>query len=125
MVLKLSLPDDRFVWALSHPIGKGYIHQHDGKGYQDCKLIISQADVQPVEVKLDDYPKWAQSMIRTSIGLGHLINTGDSLYTVKKETKAEVKAEVKTEIKEVVAEASEPVEKQIRKKRQTRQKKDK
>lgn len=84
MMLKLSLPEDRFVWALVHPVSNEYIHSNEGVGYQECKLIISQADAQPVEVNLDEYPEWAQVMILTSIKSKELVNTGDSIQEIKK-----------------------------------------
>jgi len=112
MVLKLSLPEDRFVWALSHPTSREYIHQHNAAGYQECNLIISQENVQPVEVNLDDYPKWAQMMIRTSIRSGLLLNSGDSLDEVKLEKQEDIKVTTVTEIP-----------KKTTKKRQTRRKK--
>jgi len=92
MVLKLSLPQDRFVWALAHPVSQEYIHANSGVGYQECKLIISQADVQPVEVDLSKYPQWAQTMIITSLKSGELINTGDSIQEIK-ETKEDISIE--------------------------------
>lgn len=124
MVLKLSLPEDRFIWALSHPVGKGYIHHNDGTGYQECKLIISQADNQPVEIDLENYPKWAQSMIKNSIRAGELINDGDPIDESKRETKQEELVEdTKVEETEDVTEVKKPVKKTTRR-RQTRKKKD-
>jgi len=92
MLLKLSLPQDRFVWALVHPISQEYIHLNEGVGYQECKLIISQADVQPVEIDLDEYPQWAQTMILTSIRSGELVNTGDPIEKIK-EAKEDISIE--------------------------------
>jgi len=119
MVLKLSLPEDRFVWALSHPISREYIHQQSSVGYQKCNLIISQADTQPVEVKLEDYPRWAQVMIKTSIRAGQLVNTGDSIEIVKLEIQKDT-----TEVTvEKPVKAVELPKQTVKKKRQTRKKK--
>ncbi len=119
MVLKLSLPENKFVWALAHPVERGYIHQQSATGYQECTLIISQADAQPVEVILEDYPEWAQLQILSSIRAGEINNTGDPIDEVEKEQET---------VPEVVVEAPKVVKKKTTKKktkkRQTRKEKD-
>lgn len=82
MVLKLGLPTGKVVWALAHPVSKEYIHGQSGVGYQQDKLIITGET--PVEIELDDFPKWAQAQIVTSIHTGELINTGESHIRQKK-----------------------------------------
>jgi hypothetical protein len=79
MLLKLGLPKGKVVWALAHPVSREYIHQESGIGYQECSLIVTQGK-SPVEVKLQDYPNWAQKMIISSLRAGELINTGDQLF---------------------------------------------
>ena len=77
MILKLSLPEGKVVWALSHPISREYIHNEPGVGVQKPCLIINEGE-EPKSVTLESYPKWAQSMIITSIAKKELINTGDT-----------------------------------------------
>ena len=97
MLLKLSLPKGKVVWALAHPVSREYIHGESGIGYQECQLIVTEQD-QPVEVKLEDYPKWAQSMILTSVKLGDLTNSGDPITKTKPKETVEVKDNVATEV---------------------------
>lgn len=92
MLLKLSLPKDKIIWALANPVANQYIHSRKGVGYQEHQLIVTEA-AQPVEVTLEDYPKWAQAIILTSIHRGELMNAGDSIIRKKKEEK---KVETKT-----------------------------
>jgi len=79
MNLKLSLPESRVVWALSHPTAGGYIRTSPGVGDQKQTLILSQDDPGPKHVELDKLPKWAQDMIVTSIRAGEVNNSGDSI----------------------------------------------
>jgi hypothetical protein len=78
MVLKLKLPKHRFVWALVHPVDKGFIQGESGVGYQENTLILSQ-ETPEKEVILEDLPKWAQKQVLTSIKAGELLNSGDSI----------------------------------------------
>jgi len=96
MVLKLSLPKDKYIWALSNPVSNEYIQDNDGIGFQKCNLIIAAADKQPVEINIEDYPRWAQSMIKRGIRTGQLINTGDSI-DVKVAATATIETVKKTE----------------------------
>ena len=99
MGLKLSLPKGKVVWALAHPVSRNYIHEVRGVGYQECQLIVTEKD-QPVEVNLDDYPTWAQSMIITSLGRGDLVNTGDPVTKPKSIDKIEAKNDVTAKVEE-------------------------
>ena len=89
MVLKLSLPESKMLWALNNPVSNEYIKSEGGKGYQDCSLIITHLMEQPVEVELNEYPQWAQVMIKTAVHRGDLINTGESIVAKPAEAKAE------------------------------------
>ena len=94
MVLKLGLPTGKVVWALAHPVSREYIHDQSGVGYQAQQLIVTET-AQPVEIELDDYPRWAQAQIVTSIHRGELINTGESHIRKKKsQEKKEAKDDV-------------------------------
>jgi hypothetical protein len=92
MVLELSLPTGKVVWALAHPVSREYIHDQSGIGYQEHQLIITMAS-QLVKIELDDFPKWAQAQIVTSIHTGELINTGESHIRKPKETR-EAKSDI-------------------------------
>jgi len=87
MVLKLGLPTGKVVWALAHPVSKEYIHGQSGVGYQEDKLIITGDML--VEIELDDYPRWAQAQIVTSINRKELVNTGESHIRPKKSEEIE------------------------------------
>lgn len=79
------MPAGKVIWALAHPVSKEYIHQRGGIGYQECQLIITEKE-QPVAIELERYPKWAQTMIISSIKNGDLINSGDPIIQEKQET---------------------------------------
>jgi hypothetical protein len=103
MLLKLTLPKDKVIWAAAHPYSREYIHSDSGVGYEKKPIIVTVKN-QPVEVELDDYPKWAQEMVMTSLRKGELINIGDP---VKVETVEKV--ETQTTVNEVeVTQAEEP-----------------
>lgn len=82
-VLELSLPENRIVWALSNPFGLGYIQDRKGVGVQKDILILSRSDTKPTTIVLEDYPKWAQNMIKSSIMAKEIINTGDPIDLVE------------------------------------------
>ena len=87
MQLKLSLAEHKTIWALSHPNDNGFIKNNQEVGMQKCVLILTKGEP-PKTVELDNYPLWAQNMIKTSIYAGEIINTGDKLdkvTTVKRE----------------------------------------
>lgn len=94
MLLKLSLPEGKVVWATAHPGSREYIHEDNGTGYQDSSIIVT-AQNQPVEVNLENYPRWASTQILSSVRRGELINTGDPITEIKpKETEDKVTLEV-------------------------------
>lgn len=76
--LNLSL-GNQIVWALVQPMAVEYIKDSPEPGYQSVNLILSQSSPGPVDVELEDYPKWAQLQIQTAIQSGQLINTGDKI----------------------------------------------
>jgi len=78
MLLQLSLPKDKIVWALSRPVSREYMHPKTGTGYQDVSLILGP-DSGPVMVETEEYPDWAKQQILSSIKSGEIINTGDSI----------------------------------------------
>jgi hypothetical protein len=84
MKLKLSLPENRIVWALSNPFGLGYITERREIGVQEEILILSSSDKEPKVIELNDYPKWAQNMILSSIRSGEILNTGDPIGSTEK-----------------------------------------
>ena len=96
-MLKLSLPAGKVVWALAHPVSRDYIHQRGGAGYQECRLIVTERN-QPVEVTLEDYPKWAQNMIISSINIGDIINTGSPIPKLKPKETVEANVDTTTEV---------------------------
>ena len=91
---------------MGFPIVLEYIHNQYGVGFQDCNLIITQANLEPVEVNLDDYPEWAQDMIITSIKTGELINTGESIKPKKEEESVPTKKKKVAKKKKKVARRS-------------------
>ena len=86
--LSLTL-GDQFVWALVQPVATEYIKEASEPGYQALNLILTQSNPGPVEIELDDYPKWAQTQIKSAIQSGQLINTGDKISKALEPEEAE------------------------------------
>ena len=94
MLLELSLPKDKVIWALVHPVCKEYIHSLDGVGYQEKQLIITEKN-QPVKVNTEDYPLWAKLQIMSSLKSKDLINTGEPIIEEEKLETTETQEEEK------------------------------
>ena len=64
MKLEISLPKGRMLWALHHPTTRAFIKGETGLVYQETNLILTQADPGPKTIELNEYPEWAQDMIK-------------------------------------------------------------
>lgn len=107
------MPEDKVVWALAHPVFRGYIQFDKGIGHQDCNLIVTR-DNEPVEVDLNELPTWAKMQVISSVHNRELLNSGDPIVSIKKEEKADTKPEPKE---------SKTTKKKTTRKKQTRRKK--
>ena len=73
------------LWALNDPNNPhAYIRDEESVDSQKYKLVFTMTDRGPKKVELDDYPKWAQNQILTSIRAGELINTAKPKETKSK-----------------------------------------
>lgn len=99
MILQLSLPENKEIWALSNPEeARSYISYNKEKGVQETILIFTSKDRGPKEVNLEEYPAWAKRMILSSIIIGELVNTGDPIRQTSLSEVSLIKEEEKEQV---------------------------
>jgi hypothetical protein len=78
--LKLSLAPETFVWKPVHPMAKNFKAEEQSVE----EMTLSQTNPGPVQVVLEELPKWAQIQVISSVRSGQIVNTGDKIVLKKR-----------------------------------------
>lgn len=78
--LKLSLAPETFIWKPVHPMAKNFKAEEQSVE----EMTLSQTNPGPVEVVLEELPKWAQIQVISSVRSGQIVNTGDKIVLKKR-----------------------------------------
>ena len=94
MQVTLSLPENKFIWALRRPLNRGMVHPVRGAPEQEVNLVLTKAKPTSGELDWEKLPEWARDQIFSSYHRGEILELTGAFKETKKSEEEELTKKV-------------------------------